>query len=137
MAAPEPEPTLDAGSDEEILARLPHAIARLPRIFREVLELRLQENRSYGEIADRLGIPSRTVGTRILRARRQLRQILEEEQPGGEPVTVTRVGPSSPMRRAPVAVRRVPEASLPANDVGGLVSARVAEKKASWHRARV
>ena len=42
-----------------------------------MLELRLQANRSYGEISELLGIPSRTVGTRILRARRQLRAILE------------------------------------------------------------
>jgi RNA polymerase sigma-70 factor (ECF subfamily) len=79
-AAPDPEPASGIeGSEEAILARLPEAIERLPPIFREVLELRLQANRSYGEIADRLGIPSRTVGTRILRARRQLRAILEEE----------------------------------------------------------
>ena len=44
-----------------------------------MLELRLKANRSYGEISDLLGIPSRTVGTRILRARRQLRAILEEQ----------------------------------------------------------
>ncbi len=80
LAAYEPEPPpSDAMDDEEILERLPAAIAQLPPIFREVLELRLQANRSYGEISERLGIPSRTVGTRILRARRQLRAILEEE----------------------------------------------------------
>jgi RNA polymerase sigma-70 factor (ECF subfamily) len=79
-AAPEPEPSSAIeGSEEEILARLPAAIERLSPIFREVLELRLQANRSYGEIADQLNIPSRTVGTRILRARRQLRAILEGE----------------------------------------------------------
>ena len=58
---------------------MPEAIGKLPPIFRQVLELRLQANRSYGEISDFLGIPSRTVGTRILRARRQLRAILEEQ----------------------------------------------------------
>jgi RNA polymerase sigma-70 factor (ECF subfamily) len=79
LAAYEPEPPVADGIDEEILERLPEAIARLPPIFRQVLELRLQANRSYGEISDLLGIPSRTVGTRILRARRQLRAILEEQ----------------------------------------------------------
>ncbi|HET6146725.1 MAG TPA: RNA polymerase sigma factor [Polyangia bacterium] len=79
MAGPDPEPNASERRDEEILARLPEAISRLTPIFRQVLELRLQENRSYGEIAERLGIPARTVGTRILRARRQLRAILEEE----------------------------------------------------------
>jgi RNA polymerase sigma-70 factor (ECF subfamily) len=79
MAAYEPEAPASDGPDEEILERLPAAIAQLPPIFRQVLELRLQANRSYGEISDLLGIPSRTVGTRILRARRQLRAILEEQ----------------------------------------------------------
>ncbi len=79
LAAFEPEAPGTERPDEEILERLPGAIAQLPPIFRQVLELRLQENRSYGEIADLLGIPSRTVGTRILRARRQLRAILEDE----------------------------------------------------------
>ena len=80
MAAYEPEqPANDGPDDEEVLQRLPAAIAQLPPIFREVLELRLQANRSYGEISDLLGIPTRTVGTRILRARRQLRAILEEQ----------------------------------------------------------
>src|SRR4029077_2977340 len=84
MAGPDPEPTASESHDEEILERLTGAIARLTPIFRQVLELRLQENRSYGEIAERLGIPSRTVGTRILRALRQLRAILEAEIAGGE-----------------------------------------------------
>jgi RNA polymerase sigma-70 factor (ECF subfamily) len=79
LAAYEPEAPASDRVDEEILERLPDAIAKLPPIFREVLELRLQANRSYGEISERLGIPSRTVGTRILRARRQLRAILEEQ----------------------------------------------------------
>jgi RNA polymerase sigma-70 factor (ECF subfamily) len=79
LAAPEPEPQLPAENTDAILARLPDALTRLPPIFREVLELRLLSNWSYDAIAGRLGIPSRTVGTRILRARRQLRTILEDE----------------------------------------------------------
>jgi RNA polymerase sigma-70 factor (ECF subfamily) len=87
MAGPDPEPPGSESRDEEILERLPGAIARLPPIFRQVLELRLQGNCSYGEIAERLGIPSRTVGTRILRARRQLRAILEAQiaEPAARP----------------------------------------------------
>jgi RNA polymerase sigma-70 factor (ECF subfamily) len=90
MAAAEPEVPTNDGFEEEILGRLPDAIARLQPIFREVLELRLQENHSYGEIAQRLGIPSRTVGTRILRARRQLRALLEDAiaaDQDGRPIT--------------------------------------------------
>jgi RNA polymerase sigma-70 factor (ECF subfamily) len=79
------------GTDAEaMLARLPEALTQLPPMFREVLELRLQANWSYGAIAQRLGIPSRTVGTRILRARRQLRAILERELSA----TPERQGPS-------------------------------------------
>ena len=79
VATAEPEPSPREGVEEAFLERLPHAIARLPPIFREVLELRLQANHSYGAIAKQLGIPSRTVGTRILRARKQLRTLLEQE----------------------------------------------------------
>lgn len=108
LAAYEPEPPpSDAPDDEEILERLPAAIAQLPPIFREVLELRLQANRSYGEISERLGIPSRTVGTRILRARRQLRAILEEQIADAA---------ETPIGRAPTGVppasRRTDAASL-------------------------
>jgi RNA polymerase sigma-70 factor (ECF subfamily) len=34
------------------------------------------ENRSYQEIAATLGIPKATVGTRLIRARRKLRELL-------------------------------------------------------------
>jgi RNA polymerase sigma-70 factor (ECF subfamily) len=99
MAGPDPEPAASENRDEEILERLPDAISRLSPIFRQVLELRLQENRSYGEIAEQLGIPSRTVGTRILRARRQLRAILEE-------LTAEAAAPPAP-RATPVAPKQV------------------------------
>jgi len=102
MAAHEPEaPALD-GPDEEILERLPAAIAQLPPIFRQVLELRLQANRSYGEISELLGIPSRTVGTRILRARRQLRAILEEQ--------ITEAAEGLAVEAAPVRLRLAEQA---------------------------
>jgi RNA polymerase sigma-70 factor (ECF subfamily) len=130
MAAPEPEPTPAGGSDEEILERLPHAIARLPRIFREVLELRLQANQSYGEIAQRLGIPSRTVGTRILRARRQLRQILEEGGEADHPpaATAVRATPAPPAARKPRARPAAPaarEGAFPPDELARLRESRV------------
>jgi RNA polymerase sigma-70 factor (ECF subfamily) len=141
MASPEVEPSPREGVEEEFLERLPHAIARLPPIFREVLELRLQANHSYGAIAKQLGIPSRTVGTRILRARKQLRTILEEEVAEAG----ARLAPRPDLRRS---AERCAPAGYPANDVGrlmpamsgavaGAVTGAVAEKKASWHRARV
>ena len=116
VAAPEPEPaSAIEGAEEEILARLPDAIERLPPIFREVLELRLQANRSYGEIADRLGIPARTVGTRILRARRQLRAILENEM--------------EQLRELPSSAR-APRAARPARSQAGAVATRPATQPA-------
>ncbi|HVT08233.1 MAG TPA: RNA polymerase sigma factor [Polyangia bacterium] len=67
--APEPWETI---TDEQIHA----ALADLERPFREVYELRLLDNCSYDEIADRLTIPRSTVGTRLMRARRKLRETL-------------------------------------------------------------
>jgi RNA polymerase sigma-70 factor (ECF subfamily) len=54
------------------------ALARLPEEFRRAYEMKEIERKSYAEIAAALGIPPATVGTRILRARRRLKQILEE-----------------------------------------------------------
>jgi RNA polymerase sigma-70 factor, ECF subfamily len=59
-------------SEEQIHA----ALARLEHPFREVYEMRLIDNCSYDEIADRLTIPRSTVGTRLMRARHKLRQSL-------------------------------------------------------------
>jgi len=73
--APEPWETI---TDEQIHA----ALADLERPFREVYELRLLDNCSYDEIADRLTIPRSTVGTRLMRARRKLREtLLTDEDP--------------------------------------------------------
>jgi RNA polymerase sigma-70 factor (ECF subfamily) len=51
------------------------AIASLPRDFRAVYELHVA-GRSYDEIAQTLGLPKATVGTRLLRARRKLKAAL-------------------------------------------------------------
>jgi RNA polymerase sigma-70 factor (ECF subfamily) len=73
MPAPSPESRewwegLDA---EEIRARM----MELPDELRTAFELFVFERCSYAEIAVRLGIPKMTVGTRILRARRRLKQL--------------------------------------------------------------
>jgi RNA polymerase sigma-70 factor, ECF subfamily len=74
VASPEPYVPEDweAITQEQIHA----ALADLERPFREVYELRLLENCSYDEIADKLTIPRSTVGTRLMRARHKLRQTL-------------------------------------------------------------
>lgn len=57
---------------------LQSAIARLEDEFRAPYELKELHGKSYDEIARALGIPKATVGTRLLRARRKLRALLEE-----------------------------------------------------------
>ncbi len=52
------------------------AMSELDDEFRRAYELHALEGRSYRQIADELGIPMNTVGTRLLRARRKLRLIL-------------------------------------------------------------
>lgn len=52
------------------------AIVELEDPFRCAYELHAFGGRSYREIADVLGIPTSTVGTRLLRARRMLRLLL-------------------------------------------------------------
>jgi RNA polymerase sigma-70 factor, ECF subfamily len=62
-------------TEEEVRA----TVARLPDKQRLAFELYAFEDRSYDDIAVALGIPKATVGTRILRARRKLRDILAAE----------------------------------------------------------
>lgn len=59
--------------------RVMQAIAGLPAIYREPLVLRHLEDWSYRQIADVLGIPPDTVETRLVRARRLLRDALGAE----------------------------------------------------------
>ena len=58
-------------------AELRAAVARLDAEFRVVFELFEFERRSYDEISAQLGVPKSTVGTRLVRARRKLRRLLE------------------------------------------------------------
>jgi RNA polymerase sigma-70 factor, ECF subfamily len=74
-----------SGSPDSALAReqirklLEEAIAQLPDAFRLVFVLRDIEGLSGREAADALGIGEATVKTRLLRARRRLRQALAPE----------------------------------------------------------
>ena len=68
-----PESLLMSRIDAEALRR---AIESLPLIFREVLLLSDMEEMSYREIAETLGIPIGTVTSRLLRARRKVREAL-------------------------------------------------------------
>jgi RNA polymerase sigma-70 factor, ECF subfamily len=53
------------------------SVDRLPGHQREVLRLSAREGRTYRGIGLALGVPAATVGTRLLRARKRVRQILE------------------------------------------------------------
>ena len=58
-------------------------LARLPAEQRETFELFAFEHLSYDDIAARLNIAKATVGTRILRARTKLRELLTKEHGNG------------------------------------------------------
>jgi len=58
------------------LDQMRQAVARLPEPFREVLELRLREELSYGQIAQVLEIPVGTVRSRLHHAVQRLRESL-------------------------------------------------------------
>jgi RNA polymerase sigma-70 factor (ECF subfamily) len=57
-------------------ASINDAISSLPRKYRQVIIARHQEEKSYEEIADELGVPVGTVKARIFRARELLKKRL-------------------------------------------------------------
>jgi len=61
------------------VAKLQQAIEKLPPKFKSVFVLRVQENRSYEEISEALGLTMGTVMSRLSRARTRLRKELGEE----------------------------------------------------------
>jgi RNA polymerase sigma-70 factor (ECF subfamily) len=71
---PSPEALLLGRADAEALRR---AIEALPLPFREVLLLSDVEEMSYRDIAEALGIPVGTVTSRLVRARRKVREALK------------------------------------------------------------
>jgi RNA polymerase sigma-70 factor, ECF subfamily len=86
------------------------ACAALASPYREAFHLHAVERLGYSEIARRLGIPLNTVGTRLRRARLQIRQFLE------------RMGVECPLPRAEGAAGRSEQrragASRPPRDHG-------------------
>lgn len=76
VAAPEPtSPPAWASVTVEQVAR---ALGEIGHEFRVVYELHAA-GRSYDEIATTLGIPKATVGTRLVRARKKLKDVLVRE----------------------------------------------------------
>jgi len=75
-AEPEDEPAWARITVTQVRA----ALEKLDEDFRVVYRMHAVEGLPYAEIAERLGIPKVTVGTRLLRARRKLKQLLLEEE---------------------------------------------------------
>jgi RNA polymerase sigma-70 factor (ECF subfamily) len=75
-----PESILIAQVDREAVQ---HALADLPVPFREILLLCEVEEMSYQEIAETLAIPIGTVMSRLFRARKALRYLVQKTNDGG------------------------------------------------------
>ncbi len=70
---PEPPPAWTAVGVDEVRA----ALDQLEPDFRDAYRLHALEGLGYAEIAARMGVPVSTVGTRIMRARRKLKALLQ------------------------------------------------------------
>lgn len=80
----------------EIRERVRKALAALPQRFRAVLALREIEGMSYNEIAEALALSLGTVESRIFRARKRLRELLEAEQAAAAEREKRALGDSKP-----------------------------------------
>jgi len=75
-----PESLLLAQADREMVQA---TVSELPVHFREILLLCEVEEMSYQEIAETLAIPAGTVMSRLFRARKALRGLLQQKLKGG------------------------------------------------------
>lgn len=80
---PVPEPVAPPAWAQVTPEQVTRAVAELPGEFRHVYELHAAGH-SYDEIAAALAIPKATVGTRLLRARKKLKEAFVREL-GGAP----------------------------------------------------
>jgi RNA polymerase sigma-70 factor, ECF subfamily len=78
--APNPESLLVAQATRETVQQ---ALEELPVHFREILLLCEVEEMSYQEISETLAIPPGTVMSRLFRARKALRDLLQQRLQGG------------------------------------------------------
>ncbi len=76
-----PDPTDEARWSQITPEQVDEAVAKLPEEFRQPYQLQTQ-GLGYLQIAAKLGIPRATVATRLLRARRRLRDLLMPHEPG-------------------------------------------------------
>ncbi len=80
VSEPVPPPAWANVSVDEVKA----ALEELDPDFREVYRMHAIDGLGYAEIAQRMGTPVSTVGTRIMRARRKLRALLSKPAPQGD-----------------------------------------------------
>lgn len=78
---PDHVPALDAGPDVDAMSRealqlLARAVGRLPRDFRAAFLLRAEEDLSFREIAEALGVTEETARWRVFKARQKLMEAL-------------------------------------------------------------
>jgi RNA polymerase sigma-70 factor (ECF subfamily) len=66
----------DDGVDPSLLAALPAALDQLPDPAREILLLRFQQDLSYEQISELLGLPLGTVQSRLHRAKAALKVLI-------------------------------------------------------------
>lgn len=64
--------------ESEKVQMLENALSRIDPELRAILSLKEEQNLSYREIADSLEIPEGTVGSRLNRARKELRDVLQQ-----------------------------------------------------------
>lgn len=74
------ETATDEAADTTGAADIHVALRALPEAFQRVLVLHELEGRSYREIAEVLGLPLATVGTRLRRGRRKLRDLIAAQR---------------------------------------------------------
>ena len=60
--------------------RINKAMVQLPKEFRIILSLKVEEDMSYAEISEALKIPKGTVMSRLARARQKLKELLQEKE---------------------------------------------------------
>ena len=70
------------GASARLPVSAPSGLTALPAHYRVPYEMFSFEGLSYDEISSRLGLPCRTVGTRINRARKHLRGLLQTRYRG-------------------------------------------------------
>jgi RNA polymerase sigma-70 factor, ECF subfamily len=74
VAGPPPEPAARPGFTRAEILR---ALDEVKEPFREALVMRVLENKSYAEIAEKQQVPRATAGTRIRRARETVQAMLD------------------------------------------------------------